>query len=111
MNYFAPVYNTLVATIIGLIVGWLTGRLQKLKDDRQSTSQKEVEIAEALKAGMAILLKKQLFEYYSAYEYQESIPAMEWADIEQTHSVYNKLGGNHTGDRIYEEMKKKHLEG
>ena len=65
----------------------------------------------AIKAGLAILLRKQLYDYYSEYEYQDSIPASEWSEIEETHKVYNQLGGNHTGDRLYEEMKHKHLEG
>ena len=57
------------------------------------------------------MLKKQLFEYYAVYEYQENIPIVEWEEIEETHKVYKELGGNHSGDRIYDEMKSKHLGG
>ena len=71
----------------------------------------EEKIADALKDGMAILLKKQLFEYYRDYEFIDTIPASEWREIEQTHDVYKRLGGNSTGDRIYSEMEKKHLGG
>lgn len=71
----------------------------------------EDDVAEALKDGMAILLRRQLFDYYNRYEGSDSIPTSEWSDIEQTHKVYNRLGGNHTGDRLFNELEKKHLGG
>ena len=66
-------------------------------------------IYQALKDGMAILLRHELSEYYERFENSVTIPKTEWDDIEQTHAVYNSLGGNHTGDRLYEFLKQKHL--
>lgn len=105
-EYFMPIYTTLVGTVIGLLVGWI----RTLLKGKQHKKDIENGLIDALKDGMAILLRKQLFEYYETYEYQESIPIAEWKEIEETHKVYNRLGGNHSGDRIFEEMKSKHLE-
>lgn len=106
-EYFMPIYTTLVGTIIGLLVGWISNLLKGKKQKKDM----ENGLVDALKDGMAILLRKQLFEYYETYEYQESIPINEWEEIEETHKVYTRLGGNHSGDRIYETMKSKHLGG
>lgn len=106
-QYFMPIYTTIVGTIIGLLVAWV----RSLIDGNKRKKAIEDGLTDALRDGMAILLRKQLFEYYSAYEYQENIPISEWEEIEETHKVYNRLGGNHSGDRIYEEMKSKHLGG
>lgn len=104
-QYFMPIYTTLV----GALLGWLFGQVKKLKQQKKDIQQESQDRAKALEDGMAILLRKQLFEYYGIYEYQDAIPASEWEDIEETHNVYNRLGGNHTGDRLFDEMKKKHL--
>lgn len=106
-QYLMPIYTTVIGTVIGLLVAWVKSLLTKKKQ------KEEIEngLVDALKDGMAIMLRKQLFEYYGTYEYQEKIPIYEWEEIEETHKVYKRLGGNHSGDRIYEEMKSKHLGG
>lgn len=106
-NYFMPIYTTLVGTIIGMLVAWLKSLLNKKKEEKSE----EGNLTVALKEGMAIMLKKQLFEYYAIYEYRESIPVVEWEEIVETYKVYKKLGGNHSGDRVYKEMESKHLGG
>lgn len=104
-QYFMPIYTTLVGALIGFLIASLKGLIGKAKEAKQ----KEDDIADALKDGMAILLRQRLRDYYDTYENEESIPTSEWSDIEQTHRVYNRLGGNHTGDRLYESLKNKHL--
>lgn len=106
-EYFLPIYTTLVGTVIGLLIGWIRSLITKSKKSKDA----EVEISEALKEGMAILLRDRLFVYYEKYEYADEIPASEWAEIESTHKVYNRLGGNHTGDRIFKAMEEKHISG
>lgn len=106
-QYFMPIYTTLVGTVIGLLVAWI----RSLVDENKKKKDIENGLVDALRDGMAIMLRKQLFEYYEIYEYEEKIPVSEWEEIEETHKVYKKLGGNHSGDRIYEEMKSKHLGG
>lgn len=104
-QYFMPIYTTIVGTIIGLLIAWVKNLISKTKAHKQ----KEDDIADALKDGMAILLRQRLRDYYDIFEHEDTIPASEWTDIEQTHRVYNRLGGNHTGDRLYETLKSKHL--
>ena len=106
-QYFMPIYTSIVGVVIGLLVAKIKSLVQQKKDIQKADSDN----AEALKEGMAILLRRQLFEYYGIYEHEDSIPAREWADIEETHHVYNRLGGNHTGDRLYEALRQKHIQG
>lgn len=107
METFQPWLMPVYSTVVGIIIGLLYAKIQSLVTRKKEDKDKEAAIAE----GMVCLLRKQLFEYYGTYEFQDSIPASEWSDIEQTHDVYNKLGGNHTGDRLFDEMKKKHIGG
>ena len=69
-QYIMPIYNTIVGIVIGLLVSTITGLIKRGKD---ATKQKDARI-DATERGIAILLRKQLREYYSTYEYQESIP-------------------------------------
>jgi len=101
--WLMPIYSTVVGIIIGLLYAKIQSLVVKKKEDKDKD--------EAIAEGMVCLLRKQLYEYYGTYEFQESIPAAEWSDIEQTHRVYNKLGGNHTGDRLFDAMKEKHIQG
>lgn len=106
-QYFMPIYTTIVGIVIGSLVTWLKTLINK----RKSGQETEKELIDALTDGMAILLRKEIKEYYNEYENQDSIPLSEWEDIESTHKVYKQLHGNHSGDRMYEEMKSKHLAG
>lgn len=106
-KYFMPIYTT----VVGIIIGWLATWLKTLISKKKKKQDVENGIIDSLCDGMAILLRRQLFDYYSTYEYQDSIPMSEWQEIEETHNVYKKLHGNHSGDRVYEEMKHKHVTG
>lgn len=105
-QYFMPIYTTVVGVVIGLLVAWVKSLISRKKEEQE----KEDDTYEALKDGMAILLRRQLFDYYNIYAEEDSIPKSVWDEIDQTHKVYNKLGGNHTGDRLYSELQNKHLE-
>ena len=107
MQWFMPIYTTLVGTIIGLLIAWIKG----LVTEKKQAKIEEDDKVKALSEGMAILLRHRLFAYYYSYKDSDSIPVDEWADIEQTHNVYNKLGGNHTGDRLFDILKDKDIKG
>ena len=102
-----PIYTT----VVGIVIGYLATMVHRLSAKRKDSKKKEEDELSAIKTGLAILLRAQLYNYYNSYEYQDSIPASEWGEIEETHKAYNRLGGNHTGDRLFEEMKNKHLDG
>lgn len=106
-EYIMPIYNTVVGIVIGFLVSWITSLVHKGKE---ASKQKDARI-DATEKGIAILLRKQLREYYALYEYSNDIPQAEWADIEETHRVYNELGGNSTGDRLFDALKQKHIQG
>ena len=107
MEWFMPIYTSLVGVIVGLLIAWI----KSLIGAKKQVEHEEDERTKALNAGMAILLRQRLYDYYNAYENEESIPASEWSDIEETHTVYNKLGGNHTGDRLFKVLEGKHIQG
>ena len=107
MQYFMPIYQTLIGAIITLLVT----KVKDLLKEKKATEKKEDDFMETLKESMTILLRARLFDYYEKYEHSDTIPASEWADIEQTHACYNKYEGNDIGDRIYQELLKKHLGG
>lgn len=106
-QYFMPVYTTVVGMIIGALAAWV----KSLVDKRKKKQDIENGLIDALKDGMAILLRQEIRDYYNEYEYKEEIPVSDWEEIEATHNVYKKLNGNHSGDRMYEELKSKHLQG
>lgn len=106
-QYFMPIYTTIVGMVIGALATWV----KSLVDKRKKKQDVENGLMDALTDGMAILLRKEIKNYYDEYDCQESIPIAEWEDIEQTHKVYKQLHGNHSGDRMYEEMKSKRLKG
>lgn len=107
MEWFMPIYTSLVGVIVGLLIAWI----RSLIGDKKKQAKEEDDRIAALKEGMAILLRSRLWSYYYAYKDQDSIPVDEWSDIEETHRVYNILGGNHTGDRLFHELEEKHIHG
>ena len=106
-QYFMPIYTTVVGMIIGALATWV----KSLVDKRKKKQDIENGLIDALKDGMAILLRQEIRDYYNEYEYKEEIPVSDWEEIEATHNVYKKLNDNHSGDRMYEELKSKHLQG
>ena len=106
-QYFMPIYTTLVGIVIGALVAWV----KNLVSNKKKKQDLENGLVDALKEGMAILLRKEIRDYYGEYEHKDEIPLDEWEEIEATHNVYKKLDGNHSGDRMFEEMKSKHLKG
>lgn len=107
MEWFMPIYTSLVGVIVGLLIAWI----KSLIGDKKKQAKEEDDRIAALKEGMAILLRSRLLSYYYTYKDRDSIPVDEWSDIEQTHTVYNKLGGNHTGDRLFNVLEEKHIQG
>lgn len=105
-QYFMPIYTTVVGAVIGFLAAWV----KSLVSRRNETKKKGDSDMEAIKEGVAILLRDRIESYYDRYMGQDYISTNEWAEIDKTHKVYNKLGGNSTGDRLYEELRKKHLE-
>ena len=106
-EFVMPIYTT----VVGLIIGLLVASLKDIVSKKKAHETAENDVLTALQEGMAILLRRQLFDYYGTYEYSENIPVSDWEEIEQTHKIYKKLGGNHSGDRIYEDLKSKHIGG
>lgn len=106
-KYFMPIYTTVVGIVIGALVAWL----RTLIANRKQNKSVETDLMNALTDGMAILLRKEIKEYYNEYENKDAIPISEWEDIELTHKVYKQLHGNHSGDRMYDELRTKHLQG
>lgn len=106
-KYFMPIYTTIVGIVIGALSAWI----KNLVKSKKNSKEMENKVVDSLVDGMAILLRKQIKEYYEFYEYKDSILMEDWEEIESTHQVYKQLHGNHSGDKMYEELKSKHLQG
>ncbi len=105
-QYFMPIYTTLVGIVIGALVTWL----KTLINNKKKKQELENGLVDALVDGMAILLRKEIKGYYDEYGDKDNIPVSDWEDIELTHKVYKQLHGNHSGDKMYEELKSKRLQ-
>ena len=112
-SWLSPIYNTVVGLLIGALSTWVVKLIndkKQAKKDQEKAAQDALEHERTLEKGVAILLRTQLFAYHSVYANRTTIPATDWEEIEEVYEVYKELGGNHSGDRIYEQLKGKHVE-
>ena len=101
ITWIMPLYTTLV----GLVIGILIDKVKTMTSNKRTQKDKEYIILKAIKDGMTILLRQGLIEYYRAFRTSGSVPIDQWDEIESLYDSYKALGGNHSGDKMYEEMK------
>lgn len=73
-----------------------------LKELASKTYQQQEDI-DSLKLALKELLADRLAEKYKYYKKLEYIPEDEYDQYCDMHKVYNKLGGNHTGDYKFDQ--------
>lgn len=83
--------------------------LKKAKEDSDKRDAELNKKIECLQAGILSLMSP---EFYSrcrtALEEEHAISLEEYEQIEKEHSIYNGLGGNHSGDTLFELVQKKY---
>ena len=60
---------------------------------------------------LVILLRETIEWRYQLYLERETITKEEYKDFEELYQVYHRLGGNGTGTRMWDEIKKKTVRG
>ena len=101
MQWFNPVYNTVVGLVIGALVAWVktTAKKSKEKDEAWKEEQK------ALKKGMAFLLRAELDKAHNGHIEDGYISSSDLEEVKEIYETYHALGGNGVGTKIYEEIK------
>ena len=92
MNYWSmlsPIYSGLVS----LLVGFLIGRIQKLKT-----------YTKAEKQALGALLRNDMFSIYRKYRDAEEVPAEVQEEMHSLGEAYHNLGFNATGTKIHDEI-------
>lgn len=76
--------------------------IKLLKELSEKTYEQQEDI-NVLKLALKELLADRLSEKYNHYKELEYIPEDEYEQYCDMHTVYNQLGGNHNGDRKFDE--------
>lgn len=95
MNYWSllsPIYSGLVS----LLVGFLIGRIQKLKSTTKAERQ-----------ALGALLRNDMYGIYRKYRDAGEVPAEVQEEMHSLHDAYHALGFNATGTKIHDEIMRK----
>ena len=106
-QFITPIYNTVVSAAAGGIIAWL---ITKIKGMKQRKADEDTELKHDLsmvKQGMQIMLRGQLYKWHDELRDKDNITVEEFREVDEIHTVYKSLGGNHTGDELYAELKEK----
>lgn len=99
-------FETVMKTIISLVVSGLFGYLiGRIKDYKKKLKENKEE-AEMLKIAMMTMLQSNLTNTYFAYEKMKEIPDYIYRNWLNSLAIYEKLGGDDYIHTIAEKMKK-----
>jgi len=92
VNYWSllsPVYSGLVS----LLVGFLIGKIQKLKDASKAERQ-----------ALGALLRNDMYNIYRKYRDADEVPVEVQEEMHSLGEAYHNLGFNATGTKIHNEI-------
>lgn len=93
MNIIQMVISYLVPLILGSIIGFLS---TKLKNHNNKDK--------AIEKGLVALLRNELIRRYREYETKGELSILDKENIEDMFEQYEKLGGNGTVKKMYNEL-------
>lgn len=96
MDILNSVLNIILTAVMGYVI-WLLQNHKKRKDDTRDA--------------LVILLRETIEWRHSLYVNKESLTREEYHDFEDLWKVYSRLGGNGTGERMWNEIKAKPIRG
>lgn len=99
----SPILTTATTTLISGIVSAILASLITMS---KTKIKKEQKMLEALNKGVRALLWDKLNLIYEMGEFYEGIEVDELHNAENIYNAYHALGGNGTGTKIYEDIKK-----
>lgn len=96
MDILNNVLNIILTAFMGYVI-WLLQNYKKRKDD--------------IRDALVILLRETIEWRYTVYVSKETLTREEYHDFEGLWTVYSRLGGNGTGERMWNEIKNKPIRG
>lgn len=93
VNILQIVLGTIIPSIIGGILGFITAKLKKSK-------KKDIAIEEAVQA----LLRNELIRGYREYKTKKEMTILDRENIEAMFKQYKNLGGNGTVKELMDEL-------
>lgn len=92
MNFWA-LFNPIYGAIASLTVGFLIGRMKKVKAEN-----------EAINNALGALLRNAMFKIYEKYRDQDEVPVQVQEEMSSLYKPYHELGFNNTGTKIHDEI-------
>lgn len=92
MNFWA-LFNPIYGAVASLIVGFLIGRMKKVKAEN-----------EAINNALGALLRNAMFKIYEKYCDQDEVPVQVQEEMSSLYKPYHELGFNNTGTKIHDEI-------
>lgn len=92
MNFWT-LFNPIYGAIASLTVGFLIGRMKKVKAEN-----------EAINNALGALLRNAMFKIYEKYRDQEEVPVQVQEEMSSLYKPYHELGFNNTGTKIHDEI-------
>ena len=89
LTLFQPVYST----IASLLIGFLIGRIRKIKDESQAERQ-----------ALGALLRNDMYSIYRKYRDADEVPVEVQEEMHSLGEAYHNLGFNATGTKIHDEI-------
>ena len=92
MNFWT-LFNPIYGAIASLTVGFLIGRMKKVKAEN-----------EAINNALGALLRNAMFKIYEKYRDQDEVPVQVQEEMSSLYKPYHELGFNNTGTKIHDEI-------
>lgn len=92
MNFWT-LFNPIYGAVASLIVGFLIGRMKKVKAEN-----------EAINNALGALLRNAMFKIYEKYRDQDEVPVQVQEEMSSLYKPYHELGFNNTGTKIHDEI-------
>lgn len=110
MDYVTQLLSQLVPSLVGMaltgLVGWLGGKIEGARKEREEARAKETEERDQTRAMLRLLMDYRLRDMFDTYVVRgEGISIADKHEIEVVYGYYHDaLGGNGEGTRMYNEL-------
>jgi hypothetical protein len=91
------VISYLIPTFLGGVIGWLTTKVKKARNEEEIKQK-------ALEEGVQALLRNELIRRYREYEVKGEMSILDKGNIEEMFKQYQNLGGNGTVKELMNEL-------
>lgn len=104
MEFFIAIMSPFVSAIIASLATILISRAAGFLGDQRSENA-------AIKEGLRTLLRNELIQAHRDYVDRGFVTLEILEYCEQTYNAYHGLGGNGSGDKLWEDIKKLPIKG